>query len=219
MARNMRTIVLFLTLASFQLAAQQDPAAKEILDRVAEKTKSVQSIQADFSLIVVDHKEDNKNTSTGSIITKGDKYRITSPGTTAFFDGKTMWTYVQDNNEVTITEPGSQDDNFLSNPASVFTWYNRDFKYQYRGETTIEGVEMHEIDLFPKNLDQPYSRIKVYIEKNTEQLSIISSIGKDGIDYSVFLKNFITDKAFADDTFTFLPAKNKEVTVIDMRGI
>jgi len=202
-----------------QLAAQQDPAAQEILDRVATKTQQYQSIQADFSLIVVDHKEDTRNTSVGNIIIKGEKYRITSAGSTVYFDGKTMWTFIQDDNEVTITEPDSQDDNFLSNPANVFTWYNRDFKYQYRGETTIEGVEMHEIDLFPKNLDQPYSRIKIFIAKNTEQLAIISSIGKDGIDYSVFVKNFIPDKVVSDDAFIFDPMKHKKVTIIDMRGL
>jgi outer membrane lipoprotein-sorting protein len=215
----MRYLILFLTMVCCQLAAQQDPAAQEILDRVATKTKQYQSFQADFSLIVVDHKEDTRNTSVGNIIIKGEKYRITAAGSTVYFDGKTMWTYVQDDNEVTITEPDSQDDNFLSNPANIFTWYNRDFKYQYRGETTIEGIEMHEIDMFPKNLDQPYSRIKIFIVKDSEQLAIISSIGKDGIDYSVFVKNFIPDKVVADDAFIFDPVKHKKVTIIDMRGL
>ena len=127
----------------------------------------------------------------GSIIIKGDKYRLTSADTTVYFDGKTMWTYVQEDNEVTITEPDSEDDNFSAILPSVFTLYNRDFKYLYRGETTIDGTAMHEIDLFPKNLDQPYSRIKLFIAKSTEQLAIISSIGKDGVDYSVFLKNLV----------------------------
>jgi outer membrane lipoprotein carrier protein len=215
----MKFWIVILSLISFQLAAQQDPAARDILDRVAAKTKEYQTIQADFTLIVTDHKEEFKNTSNGSIIAKGDKYKVITAGTTVYFDGKTMWTYVQDDNEVTITEPDSQDDDFLSNPAKVFDWYNRDFKYQYRGETTVENVVMHEIDLFPKNLDQPYSRIKVFIEKNTENLSIISSIGKDGIDYSIFLKNFVTGKSFADEVFTFDPSKNKKLTVVDMRGL
>ena len=216
----MRYLLLFsLISVCCQLASQQDPAAKEILDRVATKTKQYQSIQADFTLVVVDHKEDHKNTTIGSIIVKGDKYKVTSEGTTVLYDGKTLWTYVQDNNEVTITEPDNQDDNFLSNPAKVFTWYNRDFKYQYRGETSIDGKEMHEIDLFPKNLDQPYSRIKIFITKNTEQLAIISSIGKNGIDYSIFLNNFISNKDFSDDIFTFDPSSHKKVTIVDMRGL
>ena len=130
-----------------------------------------------------------------------------------------MWTYVQGDNEVTITEPDSQDDNFLNNPARIFTLYDRDFKYQYRGETTVEDTVMHEIDLFPKNLNQPYSRIKVFIAKNTEQLAIISSIGKDGVDYSVFLTNVVTNTDFDDSVFTFDVSKHKKITVVDMRGL
>jgi outer membrane lipoprotein carrier protein len=215
----MKYLIFFLLPITCELWAQQDPAAKEILDRVATKTSQYRSIQADFELIVVDHKEDNKNASNGKIIIKGEKYKMTSSGTEVYFDGKTMWNYVPADNEVTITEPDSQDGDFLSNPAQVLTLYNRDFKYSYRGETTIDGKAMHEIDLFPKNLDQRYSRIKVFITKDTEQLAIISSVGKDGVDYSVFLNNLVSNRDIADDVFIFDPAKHKKITIVDMRGL
>jgi outer membrane lipoprotein-sorting protein len=206
-------------LLSVPLSAQQDPEAKIILDRMAEEIKQYQSIQSDFSLIIFDHKENKKNASHGSILIKGDKYKVTSGGTTVYFNGTTMWTYAEDDNEVTITEPGNQDDDFLSNPAKVFSFYNRDFKYLYRGETTVDSVLMHEIDLFPRNLDQPYARIKVFIVKKTGQLAIISAVGKDGVDYSVFLNHMVTNKVFPDADFTFEPAKHKKITVVDMRGL
>ena len=110
-------------------------------------------------MIVFDHKENHKNTSSGTILIKGDKYKVASGGTTVYFNGTTMWTHAEDDNEVTITEPDSQDDDFLSNPAKVFTFYDRDFKYLYRGETTIDSTVMHEIDLFPQ---EPRSAIFPY---------------------------------------------------------
>jgi outer membrane lipoprotein-sorting protein len=215
----MRHLIIFLIPLCFPLAAQQDPQAKVLLERMAEKIKQYQSIQSDFSLIVYDHKENHKNTSHGSVIIKGDKYKVASEGTTVYFNGTTMWTHAEDDHEVTITEPDNKDDDFLSNPAKVFTLFDRDFKYLYRGETTIDSTVMHEIDLFPRNLDLPYSRIKVFITKNTGQLAILSAIGKDGVDYSVFLKNMITDRVFPDAFFTFEPAKHKKITVVDMRGL
>ena len=72
---------------------------------------------------------------------------------------------------------------------------------------------------FPRNLDQPYSRIKVFIAKQTGQLAILSAVGKDGVDYSVFLKNMVTNKVISDAVFTFEPAKHKKITVVDMRGL
>jgi len=216
----MRTLIFaVLMLATVRLTAQQDPEAKIILDRMAEEIKQYPSVQANFSLIVFDHKENKKNTTHGSILIKEDKYKVASGGTTVYFNGTTMWTHAEDDNEVTITEPDNKDDDFLSNPAKVFTIYNRDFKYLYRGETTIDSVLMHEIDLFPRNLDQPYSRIKVFIAKKTGQLAIISAVGKDGVDYSVFLNKMVTNKVFPDAVFTFDPSKYKKITVVDMRGL
>jgi outer membrane lipoprotein carrier protein len=215
----MKYIFVILISVSFQLAAQQDPEARAILDRVAAKTKLYQSIQADFSLIIFDHKENKKNTSTGKIIVKGEKYKVISSGTEVYFDGKTMWNYVSANNEVTITESAGQDDDFISNPANIFEFYNRDFKYAYRGETTIDSVRMHEIDLFPKNLNQSYSRIKIFISKQNEQLKIVSAVGKDGVDYSFFIHNMVPDKVLPDAIFTFDPAKHKKISIVDMRGL
>ena len=58
-------------------------------------------------------------------------------GSIVYFDGKTIWTYTEEFDEVIINEPDSLDDNFISNPAKIFYWYNRDFKYRYVGETLI----------------------------------------------------------------------------------
>ena len=95
----------------------QDPAAGQILDRVAAKTQSMKSIQADYELVVEDRKDKTKNTSSGNLLIRQNKYRINSEGSTVYFNGKTMWTYMSEPNEVTITEPGTQADDFMSNPA------------------------------------------------------------------------------------------------------
>jgi outer membrane lipoprotein carrier protein len=197
----------------------QDPAAKEILDRVAAKIKAAPSIQADYNLVVEDRLEKTKNTSSGSFQIKQSRYKIISEGNTVYFDGKTMWTYLSASNEVTITEPDNEGNDFLSNPASIFSFYNRDFKYKYVRETMVNGIKYHEIDLFPKNLNQPYSRIKLFVSQKAEMPEIITSVGKDGIDYSVFLRNFITDHEIPDANFTFDLSKNKKVDIIDMRGV
>ena len=126
---------------------------------------------------------------------------------------------MQDNNEVTITEPDIEADDFLSNPAAFFTLYKRDFKYRYIQETAIHGSGAHEIDLFPKNLNQPYSRIKVFIGTKSDLPMVIKSVGKDGVDYTITLKNLILDKETSDAVFTFDASKFKNVEIVDMRGI
>jgi outer membrane lipoprotein carrier protein len=208
----------FLPLVAQQEPVIQDPAAGKILDRVAAKAKVMKSIQADFSILVEDKKENTKNTSTGNLLMKKEKYKISTRGSVVYFDGKTMWTHSIDDNEVIISEPGNNKEDFMSNPANIFTLYNRDFKYRYIRETTLNGLKYDEIDLYPKSLDQPYSRIKLLVNRNNDMPGVITSYGKDGVNYIITLTNFQPDREISDTLFTFDPAKNKKVEVVDMRG-
>jgi len=208
----------FLPRSGQQEPVTQDPAAKEILDRVAAKAKQLKSIQADFLVLVEDKKENTKNTSTGILLMKQDKYKITTRESIVYFNGKTMWTHAVDDQEVIITEPGNNEEDMMSNPANIFTLYNRDFKYRYIRESTHNGLKMDEIDLYPKNLDQPYSRIKLLVNRNNDMPGVITSFGKDGINYTITLTNFQPDREISDTQFSFDPAKNKKVEVVDMRG-
>ncbi|HLO59910.1 MAG TPA: outer membrane lipoprotein carrier protein LolA [Bacteroidales bacterium] len=219
----MKYLLVFLSLltCAFINAQEniQDPEAARILESVGEKFRSLPSFQTDFELSILDRKDNSKNTSAGNLVLKQQKYKLNSEGSIVFYDGKTMWTYVQKSNEVTITEPRNNSGDFMSNPYGFFTSYKNEFKYRYVKETLNNGVTCHEIDLFPKNLNQPYSRIKVLINKQTSLPEAITSIGKDGVDYSVRLKNTVTSKVFPDTAFTFNPAEYKKVEIIDMRGL
>lgn len=221
--RTLLLLILFIPLQhvwSQQNPEIQDPEAAKVLDRLVAKTKALQSMKAGFELIVEDRKEKTKHTSVGSVILKQNKYKLDSEGSTVFYDGTTMWTYVTANNEVTVTQPKSESNpDFLSNPAGFLSSYKNDYKFRYVRETIRDGVPCHEIDLFPKNLNQPYSRVKVLVNKNTDLPLSISSIGKDGVDYTVVLKNLALNQVVDDKTFVFDATKYRKVEIVDMRGL
>ena len=131
-------IILFLV--SLTGVAQQDPAAKEILDRVAEKNKQYKSIQANFELIIENRREDQTSGSSGIIKIKGEKYYMESMGTKVFYNGTTLWSYMEDINEVTISEPDQESDDIIENPVKIFDFYNRDFKYHLIGEGCMKSI-------------------------------------------------------------------------------
>jgi outer membrane lipoprotein-sorting protein len=207
--------LLFMFISKTQ--AQQDPEARVILDRVAEKTKNYSTIQADFELIVENIRDKKESKSSGSIKIKGNKYYIETMGSKVFFDGKTMWSYLEDLKEVNISIPDTGKEDFVENPSKIFTFYNRDYKYQLVGDVKIDNVVMYEIDLFPKNLDQPYSRFKLFIHHDTDDLYKVTAVGKEGINYSAYIKNARYNEPLDDDFFTFKPEKHKGVEINDMR--
>jgi outer membrane lipoprotein-sorting protein len=212
------TIILIVTiLATSSIYSQQDPAAKEILDRASEKMKSHETIEADFELIIDNRMDDLHSKSTGSIQVKGEKYYMESMGSTVYYNGTTMWSYMIDINEVTITEPSKNEGDFVDNPALIFSFYNRDFKYRLIGEAQVDNIWCYEIDLYPINLDQPYSRFKFFIQKSNDAVYMLQALSKDGIDYTIFIMNSRFNTPMNDAMFTFKPENYPDIEIVDMR--
>jgi outer membrane lipoprotein-sorting protein len=203
---------------SIILKAQQDPEAKKILDQVSVKAKNNQTIQSDFELAIDNKRENKTSKSKGSVRVKGEKYYMESMGTQVYFDGKTLWSYMTDINEVNITSPDSANEDFIENPSKIFSFYDRDFKYHLVGETKLDEGWMYEIDLFPKNLNQPYSRIKIFVNRDTYDLFMVKAVSKEGIDYSAYLRNTKYNVPMSDDIFIFQPEKHKGIEIVDMRN-
>lgn len=213
--RNIITLVV--TMLSLNIVAQQDPEAKIILDRVSEKINTYETITAEFEFEIENRLENVKSKSSGKIYIKGDKYKLDSEGTTVYYDGKTMWSYMEDIKEVTITESNAEDADFVDNPAKIFTFYSTDFKYMLKGEAKVDDKWTYEIDLFPNDLNQPYSRYKIFIDKSNDLLYHISAIGKEGYNYSATINKADFNKQMEDSKFTFDPKTVEGIEVVDMR--
>lgn len=216
MKRNI-IISLFVSVA-FLINAQSPEVlkAKQILDKVAAKTKGYQTIQADFSFTLENIQAKLSDTNSGKILIKGDKYKINLMDVDTYFNGKTVWMYLKDAGEVNISEPDLMDDQTL-NPATVFTIYETGFKYIYAGETTLNGKKADIIDLFPEKRNKPYSRVKLHIYQDNLQIAKITQIGKDGNNYIIDIKKMSVNVPAEDSNFTFDVSKHPNVEVVDMR--
>lgn len=217
----MKKILLFLTYI-FLLTpsnAQQDAQAGVILDKVAEKNKSFQSIKASFQLTVIDLQQDSKEVFDGNIAMKEGMFKLELMDNITFYDKTTVWNYIPDVQEVNINAAEDVDigNSFLTNPASLFTMYKEDYKYRLIGEKNIEKEIQYFIDLVPKERNPEYSSIKLLISKNDLSLQSATFMGKDGIHYIIKIIRFEHDIKLEDSYFRFNPAKHPDVEVIDLR--
>ncbi len=217
--------VLFLAISlmiNYTVFAQnvltQDPTAKKILDNVSKTTKSYTAIQIKFEYTIENKQEKVKQTNIGYAFLKGIKYELIIPGTEIFSDGKTVWSYIKDAEEIDITAP-SDDEESLFNPAKLFTIYEKGFKYSYIGDNKVNNVNLAVIDLFPEDPSKKsYSRIRLFVDNKKGQIVSIKTFGKNGIDYMIDVKSFKTDVKINDALFVFDKTKYpKNVEVVDMR--
>ncbi len=212
----MKKLTLLLALLPGLLMAQNPEKAKEILDKVTAKTKTYNTIQADFSFSMENQQEEINEEYQGKISIKGDKYKANLMNVDTYFDGKTLWTHMLDAQEVNVDEPDPNDEETL-NPASIFSIYQKGFKYSYLGEKKSDGVPVIAIDLFPENRDKPYSRIKLELKKDNLELYKVVQVGKDGNNYTIIVKSMKTNVPMDDSMFVFDKTKHPDVEVIDMR--
>ncbi len=209
-------ILILISLSSI-ITAQQDPDAKIILDKLSEKTKSYQNIQTEFKIDYKNIKDNTQNSSKGNITIKGEKYRLNFMGTQSFYNGETLWSYLEDVNEVNISEPEQDDEDIFSNPQEIFTIYEKDFKYQLINKLNDQGVSKAIVDLYPFDMELDYSRIRLEVNTDKYQLQSVTIFGKDGSHYIIKFFNYKTNIDLDSTYFTFNKADYPNVEVIDMR--
>ncbi|MFQ5335919.1 MAG: outer membrane lipoprotein carrier protein LolA [Flavobacteriales bacterium] len=203
---------------SMLFAQTRDPKAKAILDAMSKKTKSYASLKVDFAYILRNKAEGLNEKQNGTLYLKGDKYRLEMAGQHVMCDGKTVWTFIVDADEVqvdNVPDPGENEDQLLD-PTRIFSLYEKNFKYKFKKEETRNGKVVQIIDLYPeKAADKSYHTVQLVIDKQKKQMISMEVMGKDGNHYIYKLKT-ITPNASAPDTL-FKFDVSKAGDVIDLR--
>jgi outer membrane lipoprotein-sorting protein len=210
--------VLFSSFALISLA-QQDPQAKKILDDFSKKTKSYKSFKADFTITADNRQNNEKTDNKGSIIMKGDKYRMKINDNEIFYDGKDIYNYSSESNEVSISKQDNSksDETLLNDPSKLFHLYTKNYKYRYLGETKVGDANCYEIDLYPSDLKKKYSIVKMIISQDKLELKTVKLIMKSGLNYILTIDSFNNNAEAKDSDFIFNTKAHAGVEVVDLR--
>jgi len=210
MTKNIFLIAAFVALAITGFA-QNDKKALAILDEVSVKTKSFKTIKIDFTYAMDNEKEKIHDKFKGSLLSKGDKYKLTAAGQDVISDGKTVWTYLKDANEVQINSQGGDDDSFT--PTKLLSGYNKDFKSKFIEEKGNDQV----IELYPLKKGKTFTKVRLTIDKTKKQISKFIIYDRNGSTFSYLVDKFVADQPLADSLFSFNKAEHPGVEVNDMR--
>ncbi len=201
-------IVAVLNVAAF---AQTDKKATAILDEVSVKTKAYKTIKVEFTYAMDNAKQKIHDKFKGTLLSKGDKYKLTAAGQDVISDGKTVWTFLKDTKEVQINNVGEDDDAFT--PTKLLSGYNKDFKSKFIEE---KGNEQF-IELYPLKKGKSFTKVQLTIDKNKKQISKFVIYDRNGSTFTYLVDKFVTDQPIADNVFTFNKAEHPGVEINDMR--
>lgn len=211
-------IAVVALLMTTNLMAQQDPKAKEVLDKLSQTTKSYKTIQIDFSFTLENKKNNVNQTNEGVVTMKGKSYRLHMPvfSMEVFCDGATIWSYLTEAKECNISAVEEDKEGAL-NPANIFTIYEKGFNFSYVGEENLTGKTVQVIDLFPVDKSKEFVKVRLYVDKAKSQIAKAQTFNKDGNTYILVLKTMKTNMDLKDDYFKFDKSKYPGVQMNDMR--
>ncbi len=219
--KSILSISIFVLLCSSIFGQAKDPKAKAVLDKALAKYKTYKSFSAKIKYVkhIPDLEDENYD---AEVKFEGMRmYAKTSDGREIFNDGKTLYMYYEDGNEVNIyTSDPEENEDF--NIESYLKDFDKKYKYVHMGQQSVQGVNCDYIELSPdlakSELErQSIFKVKVYLNASTHEVISWQVFERTGINYNILITSFKPNLTFQSTEFVFDKSKYPGVEVIDMR--
>lgn len=220
----LNTLLLMVMLVAAQnREGSSDPEAGKLLKEVSATFKKLGNIQSEFLLSVHDGNGNLVSSGNGSVWMKGNKYRIRygvkpgqKPEQEIFSDGKAVWSYNRDANEVIISLPDESSGSIT--PQKLFTsFYEKDFLYKLNGEKKEGNKVLQEVEMTPTDKTLSYHKVYLLFDKQTKILQKAKLLEKSGYTFTYDVNKTDTRSVIADDRLVFNKADYPGVEILDFR--
>jgi outer membrane lipoprotein-sorting protein len=188
---------LFLMISS--LKAQN---TKSLLSEVSNKVKSYENIQIDFKYSLENTRENVKQDTKANITLKGDNYVLNMLGVTRIFDGKTIYTIVPEDEEVTISGYSKEEDKSIS-VSEMLTFYEKGYNYKMDIQQNIRGRKIQFIKLNPIDSNTEIKNILLGIDMQTKHIYKLIQVDSSGTSYTITVNSFKTNQPISQNLFIF----------------
>ena len=188
---------LFLMISS--LKAQN---TQSLLSEVSNKVKSYENIQIDFKYSLENTRENVKQDTKANITLKGDNYVLNMLGVTRIFDGKTIYTIVPEDEEVTISDYSKEEDKSIS-VSEMLTFYEKGYNYKMDIQQNIRGRKIQFIKLNPIDSNTEIKNILLGIDMQTKHIYKLIQVDSSGTSYTITVNSFKTNQPISQNLFIF----------------
>lgn len=192
------------------MVSAQDKKTTELLNKVSDKMQSFEDIKIEFDYKMINQSQGINETLRGTLLSKGEKYKLDVAGQQIISDGKTMWTYLESVNEVQINEPMDDEEGF--NPRNFLQSWSERFKAKILSEAGDETL----LELLPKETST-FTKVHVKIDKKRNELLSIAMFDGNNTEFLYEIRDFTTSQPLSHEEFSFDPTEHPGIEVIDLR--
>ena len=199
----MKKILIFI-MGLMMAGGASAESAKSILDKAAATVSNPNGVQAKFEM----HSKQFGDTS-GNISIKGIKFHASTPQAIIWFDGKTQWTYMKQNDEVNVSNPSEAELQAI-NPYNFINIYKKGFKLSAKKVNNSYEVHLKATDN-KRNIQEMY----IIVDQNSYRPTHIK-MQQNG-KWSVLIISGLKATNLSDGLFQFNAKDFPQAEIIDLR--
>ena len=193
------TVLLFL---SFNIKAQSDTKAQNLISEVLSKVKSYDNIQVEFSYILENTQEKLKQETRGSLSLKDEKYLLNLMGTTQLFDGEKIYTIIPEDEEITISSYNPENDNQLT-PSKMLTFFEEGYIYKNDILQNKDGRKIQYVKLIAKDSEADMQEALIGIDQMTKHIYNLIQSQDNGTRIEIRVTKFKPNQPLSTNMFSF----------------
>jgi outer membrane lipoprotein-sorting protein len=198
---------LFLLFATQAVTAQNN--AEALIRLLVNQVKSHNNVEMAFSYQISPDGKNLGDSEKGHAWLQGEAYKIEMADQQTISDGKTIWSYLIEDEEVMVSNATDGTDN---TPLKLLTSLDESYVATLTG---IDAQGLASIEL--ANPKGQYKRVTLKINTKKTELKSADIYMEDGSKVVVNVEEMKFDQKLDDGFFTFDTKKHPKVDVIDMR--
>lgn len=190
-----------------------DKTAQRIVEKIITEIKADSPFRVTFTMSTKNKGKETASLS-GTLVSNGNKFTLISPEYEDYSDGKNVWHFVKNNNEVELTQVN--DENNVLNIVGLIERYAKDFRPKLIREEKRGNSIVNIIDLIPKGKSS-IAKIRIASDKNTNRLKEMTINIREGNTYTYIFNKYETGIKVRDNDFVFPKNKYPKAEIIDLR--
>ncbi|MDO5316147.1 MAG: outer-membrane lipoprotein carrier protein LolA [bacterium] len=196
-----------LVFAAQVVSAQNN--AEKIIRVMVDQMRSHKNVEMVFNYQISPDGKTLGESEKGHAWLQGEAYKIEMTDQQTISDGKTIWSYLIDDEEVMVSNASEGTDN---TPLKLLTSLDESYV------ATLSGIDAKGIATIElANPKGQYKRVTMKVDTKKTELKSADIYLEDGNKFIIKVEEMKYDQKLDNKFFTFDEAKHPEVDVIDMR--
>ena len=206
---KIRNIIACIALLFAAQAVSSQNNVEKIIRVMVDQVKSHKNVEMAFSYQISPDGKTLGESEKGHAWLQGEAYKIEMAEQQTISDGKTIWSYLIDDEEVMVSNASEGTDN---TPLKLLTSLDESYAATLTGIDT-KGIASIEL----ANPKGQYKRVSLKVDTKKNDLKSADIYMEDGSKVTINVEEMKYDQKLDDKFFTFDEAKHPNVDVIDMR--